>query len=118
MDKLAKTTYIKKNVTKQWLKSHGFRYNHILSYGEDDVYSYRFPVYKYGKFTTLECEISIILGEDEIRINVYDYGTSDIYAPFYYCEYGNYDKILKVVWKNIQKQLDILKITKKIEGND
>lgn len=115
MDKLADHTYIKPNATKQWLLSHGFRYNRQLSDNESEVYTYRFPVYKHEKFTALECELGIILGEDEVRINVYDYGTSDRYAPFYYCEYGNYDVILRIIWRNIEKQLRNLEIDKKVD---
>ena len=114
MDKLADHTYIKSNATKQWLLSHGFRYNRSLSDDESEVYTYRFPVYKYEKFTTLEGEFCIVLGNDEVKINVYDYGTSDRYAPFYYCEYGNYDAILRIIWRNIEKQLRNLEIDKKV----
>ena len=113
MDKITAVTYKKTDVTKQWLLSHGFRYNRQLSDNDSEVYTYRFPVYKYEKFTTLECELGIILGEDEVRINVYDYGTSDRYAPFYYCEYGNYDAILRVIWRNIDKQLRNLDINRR-----
>lgn len=113
MDKLADTIYIKPNVTKKWLLSHNFHYNQSLSYDGTDVYTYRFPVYKYEKFTTLECELCIILGEDEVRINVYEYGTSDRYAPFYYCEYGNFNKMLEIIWSNINRQLRRLEIVKK-----
>ena len=112
MDRIVDVIYIKQNVTKQWLLSNNFRYNTRLSDDESEVYSYRFPVYKYEKFTTLECELSIILGENEVRINVYDYGTSDRYAPFYYCEYGNFDKMLETIWSNIHKQLKRLGIIK------
>lgn len=119
MDKITGVTYKKTDVTKQWLFSHGFRYNRQLSDDDSEVYTYRFQVYKYKRFTTLECELGIILGEDEVRINVYDYGTSDRYAPFYYCEYGNYDAILRVIWRNIDKQLRNLGINKKdVDGLD
>ena len=98
--------YIKPNVTKKWLQSHDFYYNQILSDDEDNLesYSYRFPVYKYGVYTTLECEFTITLGLDDVLVNVYDYGTRDRYAPFYCCEYGNYDKILNIIVKNIEKK--------------
>lgn len=113
MNKITNVTYIKPNATKQWLLSNNFRYNRLLSDEESEVYTYRFPVHKYERFTTLECELSIILGEDTVKINVYDYGTSDRYAPFYYCEYGNCHKMLEIIWKNINKQLALLEISKK-----
>lgn len=68
------------------------------------MYTYRFPVYKYNKFTVLECELKVALGEDIINVNVYDYNTHDKYAPFYYCEYGNYNKMLK----EINEKIDIV----------
>ena len=52
MDRITDVTYTKPNVTKQWLLSNNFRYNTRLSDEESDVYTYRFPVYKYEKFTT------------------------------------------------------------------
>ena len=114
MDELIKHTYIKPNMTEKWLLSNNFRNNRLLSDEESDVYTYRFPVYKYKKFTTLEGELCVVLGEYEVKINVYEHGTtSDKYAPFYYCKYGNYDSILKIIWKNINKQLKILNITEK-----
>ncbi len=58
----------------------------------------------------LECELKVILGNDVINVNVYDYGTNDKYAPFYYCEYGNYDKMLQEICKRINKKLKDLNI--------
>lgn len=113
MDNSKKPIYITPNKSKQWLLSHGFRRNTRLSDNESEVYTYRFPVYKYEKFTTLECEFCIIIGEDEVNINVYDCGTSDRYAPFYYCEYGNYNSVLSVIWRNIEKKLYSLGIAQK-----
>lgn len=60
--------------------------------------------------TVLECEISVILGEDNVKLNVYDYNTNDKYAAFYYCEYGNYNKMLKIVWNKIIDALQRLGI--------
>ncbi len=97
-------------MTKEWLLSNGFYYNRLFSDDETEVYTYRFPVYKYNKFTVLECELKVILGNDVINVNVYDYGTNDKYAPFYYCEYGNYDSVLKEIYKRINKKRKDLKI--------
>lgn len=98
-------------ITKSWLQSHNFYYSKIFSDDETDAYSYRFPVYKYMSRYTLECEFTIILNENVLMINVYDYGTRDKYAPFYYYEYGNYDTIMKEIYKNIEKQLKQFNIT-------
>ncbi len=92
--------------------SNGFHYNRLFSEDEVEVYTYRFPVYKYNKFTLLECELKVMLGDDVISVNVYDYGTNDKYAPFYYYEYGNYDKILKEISEKIENALNKLKVRK------
>ena len=107
MDRLEeiKNIQVKPFVTKKWLLSHDFYYNKIFSDEDFDAYSYRFPVYKYGTYTTLECELTVILGDNHLRINVYDYNTRDKYAPFYCCDYGNYDKILDTLVKNIDKKI-------------
>lgn len=102
--------YKKQGMTKDWLLSNGFRYSRVLSTDDAPVYTYRFPVYKYKSMTVLESEISVILGEDSVKLNVYDYGTNDKYAPFYYCEYGNFDKMLKIIWKKIDTVLNKLQI--------
>ena len=112
MVRLTQTRYTKPNATKQWLLSHNFYYNKMFSDGESSAYSLRFPVCKYKSYTTLEGELTIILGEDDVRINVYDYGTYDIYPAFYYQEYGNYDVILETIWGNINKKLQQLRINK------
>lgn len=102
--------YKKQGMTKDWLLSNGFRYSRVLSTDDAPVYTYRFPVYKYKSMTVLESEISVILGEDGVKLNVYDYGTNDKYAPFYYCEYGNFDKMLKEIYSKINKELSKLNI--------
>lgn len=85
----------------------------MFSDNAEEVYTYRFPVYKYNRFTVLECELRVILGENVININVYDCNTHDKYAPFYYCEYGNYDKMLNEINTKIGNILKRLKISDK-----
>lgn len=108
--------YIKPGVTKEWLSASRFHYNRLLSDEEREVYSYRFPVYKYKEFAALECEISMTPGEKNISIDVYDGGTRNKYAPFYYCEYGNYDKILKHIWNKIHITISKMGIQKRKKG--
>lgn len=107
---LSKKKYVKHDITKEWLKSNGFRYNRIFSDEESEAYTCRFPVYKYGDFVTLDCEFIILIKTGEVIINVYDYNTRDKYASFYNCEYGNYDKILIIINEKIEKALDRLNI--------
>ena len=83
----------------------GFRYNKNLSTEESNIYTYRFPVYKYEKLTVLECELTLFVEDGTVIVNVYDYGTNDKYALFYYCEYGNYDKMLKIINEKVYKEL-------------
>lgn len=97
-------------MTKDWLLSNGFYHNRMFSDNDEEVYTYRFPVYKYNKFTVLECELMVVLGGDTVNINVYDYNTHDKYTPFYYCEYGNHDKMLKEIYQKIKSVLKRLKI--------
>lgn len=108
--------YYKQSLSREWLTNNGFRYNRNLSDDEIHIYTYRFPVFKYEKMTVLECELSIALEIGEVKINVYDYGTNNKYAPFYYCEYGNYDKVLKIVWDKIKYILNKFQIERKINN--
>lgn len=108
---MVQNKYIKKNITKDWLLLNGFHYNRLLSNSDNtNIFTYRFSVYKFEKFIILECELKVILGEDNVHINVYDYKTINKYAPFYYMEYGNYTVMLKEIWQKIDKELNRLGI--------
>lgn len=97
---------IKKNVTKEWLLQNNFIYNKTLSYSDEDVYTYkRFPVYKSGNQTVLECEINYFDTSNEFTVDVYEYGTKYIYIPFYCTEYGNYEIFLRRINKRINNEL-------------
>lgn len=108
--------YYKKNISKEWLSINGFRYCKKLSDEKTNIYTYRFPVFKYEKMIVLECELDICIEDGEVKLNVYDYGTNDKYAPFYYCEYGNYDKMLKIIWDKIDYTINKLQIERKIDN--
>lgn len=111
--------FYKQNISKEWLINNGFKYNKNLSDEETHIYTYRFPVFKYERMIVLDCELTASLYDDEIKINVYDYGTNDKYAPFYYCEYGNFDKMLKEIHNKINKELSKLNINLiEQKGND
>ena len=102
--------YVKQNISKEWLIVNGFHYNKTLSNEDGEVYTYRFPVYKYEGFIVLECELMAKLDEGDVLINVYEYSTTNKYAPFYYQEYGNYDKMLECIWTKINKVIKKLGI--------
>ncbi len=105
--------YYKQNISKEWLTSNGFKYRESLSDEETNIYTYRFPVFKYKRMTVLECELNISLEDGEVKLNVYDYGTNDKFAAFYYCEYGNYDKMLQIIWNKIEYMLGKLQIERR-----
>ena len=93
----------KLKTTKDDLYSKGFHYNKLMS-EETDIYSMRFSVHKYRKITILECELSVELQTGDITINVFYYGTNEIYTPFYNHEYGIYS-ILDSINKAVEDQL-------------
>ena len=104
MEDIRNKKYYKKDINKDWFYKNGFKYNPILS-NDTDVYSVRFPVYKNGFFTILDCEISIYTDTGDVNIEVFEYGTRDRYASFYYAEYGDYSIMLKKIWEQINKEL-------------
>lgn len=91
---------------------YNFKYSRIFSGVDEESYTYRFPGYKYGNVCTLECEIIIFLQSNAVKINVYDYNTRNIYAPFYHRAYGNFDKVLTRINKQINAELKRLNIKK------
>ena len=93
----------KLKTTKDDLYSKGFHYNKLMS-DETDLYSLRFPVHKYKKYTTLEAEVIVELQTGDIVVNVFNFGTNERYSPFYIQEYGRYD-ILDSINKTIDAQL-------------
>lgn len=93
----------KLKTTKDDLYSKGFHYNKLMS-DETDFYSLRFPVHKYKKYITLECELAVELQTGDVVINVFNYGTNERYTPFYNQDYGRYE-ILNSIYKAIEEQL-------------
>ena len=90
--------------TKDDLYKKGFRYNKLMSDDSIDCYWLRFPVYQYKKSTILECELIVELQTGKAFINVFNYGTNDVYAPYYSREYGRY-QILDAINETIEKQM-------------
>ena len=111
-ENISNNIYIKNRITKKWLNENNFKYNRMLSYNEDNVYTYRFPLCKNGYFITLECELSCIESSGEIRVDVYDYGTRNKYAAFYCVEYGDYSTMLNNINKKINIELRKLGVKK------
>ena len=97
------TEYKLNNPTIENIRNLGFRYSTLLSTDEEKIYIYRFPVYKYKNKTVLECELTVGFDTNNIIINVYN-SHHEIYTPFYNVEYGNFEPILDIVNKNINKE--------------
>lgn len=105
-DKMINKKYKKKDTSKEWLLSHGFRFNREYSDICSNAYTYIFPVYKYKNKTILECEICIFLEDGEVRTNVYEQGTKEMYPSYYNDEFANKDnEVLKIVNRNILNKL-------------
>lgn len=101
----------KLKTTKEDLYNKGFRYNSLMSDMDTDCYSIRFPVLKYKKQITLECELTVELQTGKVIINVFNYRTRDQYAPYYYVEYGRY-YTLEAIQNEINKYIKKLGIKK------
>lgn len=86
----------KLKTTKDDLYNKGFHYNKLMSDSEIDCYSIRFPVLKYEKITTVECELTVELQTGNVIINVFNYGTNDLYAPYYHHEFGRYKTVEEI----------------------
>ena len=115
MDRLIKKNYVKKKPTKTWLYNHGFKHSKIISDEFVDAYTYRFPVYRYNMLILLECEILIFLQTGEVRLNVFDNNTRDVYAPFYCYEYGGKNSVLIQINNKIERELKKLGIKERIK---
>ena len=96
----------KLKTSKDDLYRKGFHYNKLMSDDNVEFYSMRFPVMKYKNTPTLECELTVELQTGQVQINVFNYGTNDVYAPYYSSEYGKYetlDKIDEVIKTRLKK---------------
>lgn len=115
MKRITESTYKMKDYSVSNLKSLGFHYNKEASDTDRKCYSLRFPVLKYNEHANIMGEVTIDAISGDIIINVYDL-KGKYYAPFYNHEYGSFDDILKIIYKNIKKQLQYLKIYRKANG--
>lgn len=115
MKRITESTYKMKDYSVSNLKSLGFHYNKEASDTDRKCYSLRFPVLKYNEHANIMGEVTIDAISGDIIINVYDL-KGKYYAQFYNHEYGSFDDILKIIYKNIKKQLQYLKIYRKANG--
>lgn len=102
-------TYIKPNLTFEWIKNNGFR--RYYKDGEDTCYSKIFPVYKdSGGFVSLVCKLSLWFPSGKVTCSVEDATSKGIYASYYNREYGNAEPIINRIDKAIQREFKNLGI--------
>lgn len=111
MEKLIDKIFVKPNITKSWLKNNGFQYSRVYSNDDEQVYYYKFPVYQYHTYVTLECEIRITLNNGEVSIDIFDSDTKEKYAPFYFEEQEAYEYMVKIINNRVINTLNELGIT-------
>ena len=106
--------YYKNDVTKDWLHKNGFKYDGFKSTVDNNVYSKRFPIYKYIGITVLEGCISINESDGDVQVDVYENcNTYSPYPPYYDREYGTTKEVIDIAEKKIFWQLKKLKINKR-----
>lgn len=104
--------YIEKSkITKNWLNKNNFLFSKIFSDDKNEVYYYRFIVWRYGNSGVLESEIRVNTNGD-VNVGCFDYGTRNIYASWYSRDLGNNDVVTQIDEK-IRKELERLGITEK-----
>ena len=82
---MATDRYKLRNPTKQNLISLGYRYYRTTD-DNRSLYIYKFPAYKYKKYTTIECEVVTELNTGYTNINIYEKKNMSAYTPFYSVE--------------------------------
>lgn len=112
VERIANYSYIKTDeVTDRWLNLNDFFYDKIMSEKDNEAFSHRFPVYKYEGITLVEGVITIWPKDNNyIRINCYDKGTRNLFARFYYWEYGTDDKFMEIINNKIRRRCEELGI--------
>ena len=104
--------YYKPNVNMEWIRKSPFRHSGTLSTYEENVYTYKFPVYKSGNTYTLECEIILFENSGQVVLNVYDCSSKNKYTPFYSDYYGKNEVVISI-HKRIDKEMCKLGIRRK-----
>lgn len=113
MGRISESRYRVVNLSKAYLEKNNFRWIRELSNSEDgNIYRYRFPVWRYQDFVTLEAEITLNYENNTVIVDVLDMHRAR-YAPFYHIEYGVYSTVLPIEEKIFQQlnKLGIEEIT-------
>ncbi|MBO7078655.1 MAG: hypothetical protein J6W64_02445 [Bacilli bacterium] len=104
--------------SKKYLEENNWFYSKALFIEEkENVYRHKFPVYKYknGTNVILEGEFILYSESGNVNVNVYNRNSGDLYAPFYFYEYGDFTPILDVVHRNINKEAAKLGIERDVD---
>jgi len=106
------TKYYMKGSKVRDLESLGFKYKHNMSDSENTVYDYIFPVYRYHAIISLEARFLLHRESGIVVIDVFDTNTHGIYGPWYYDPSGIYNKIIRIINRNILKEMKKMHIVK------
>lgn len=99
----------KSKISKKYLDKNHFLFSKIFSDKDNEVYYYRFTVWRYGNAGVLESEIRINTNNGEVNIGCYDAGTRNIYASWYARDIGN-NQIVEQIDEKIYKEIERLGI--------
>lgn len=99
----------KSKISKNYLSKNHFIYSKIFSDSDNDVYYFRFIVWRYGNAGVLEAEIRINISNGEVRIGCYDAGTRNIYASWYSRDNSN-NQVVEQIDEKIISEINRLGI--------
>lgn len=99
-------------IDRRWLELNNFRFDL-----KSQLYVLNFSAFKWNKYTTLEGVMTVDLDNKDLWIDVYTKNKKEYYDAFYGVVYGNYDEILKKIYRTIEKQTKGMGIKVKYEYN-
>lgn len=106
----------RKMIKKGYLERNQFKYSRIFSDNDEDVYTYRFIVWKFGSAGTLEGEIRLNTSSGDVNIGCYDYGTRNPYASWYNRKYGK-NEVVNIIDDKFEAEIKRLGIRYKNDNS-
>ena len=110
MNKWPKYSHMKRyrllDCNKEKLNTIGYHFAKSYCDEGETLYMFKFPVYKYSDYCTLEARLLTILETGETRLDVYDVSTHGVYAPWYIKDAAHepiIQKINETISKTFQK---------------
>lgn len=89
---------------RDWMQKCRFRLSNGFSNAENTAFVKTFPVWKCSDNITLEARAIVVLETGAVRIDVFDMGFHEKYAP-YYLKPSFHDEILDKVEERIEAEL-------------